>query len=300
VSNANSEEDFHVITLINRQEKVDINYLKIVGGDIRYSENFSIKHVLEETDEDMLFYQLFDILAKESLDRKIEVVTNIETTYTIDEKISITTPKAGIKKKLVDMSLKNLEEHMREMNKLDKEDEKLRVVKLLQQELRLPELPLHIECFDNSNLGGTNAVSAMVCFKNGKPSKKDYRHYNVKTVEGPNDFDTMKEVVFRRYKRLLDENQPLPNLIVIDGGKGQLGMAVDVLKELGIYDKISIVSIAKRLEEIYFPGDEFALHLSKKSQALLLLQFLRDEAHRFGITFHRNKRSKEVLKGLKK
>ena len=302
VSNANSEEDFHVITLINRQEKVDINYLKIVGGDIRYSENFSIKHVLEETDEDMLFYQLFDILAKENFDRKIEVVTNLETTYSIDEKISITTPKAGIKKKLVDMSLKNLEEHIRvrEMNKLDKEDEKLRVVKLLQQELRLPDLPVHIECFDNSNLGGTNAVSAMVCFKNGKPSKKDYRHYNVKTVEGPNDFDTMKEVVFRRYKRLLDENQPLPNLIVIDGGKGQLGMAVDVLKELGIYDKVSIVSIAKRLEEIYFPGDEFPLHLSKKSQALLLLQFLRDEAHRFGITFHRNKRSKEVLKGLKK
>jgi excinuclease ABC subunit C len=298
VSNANSTDDFYVITLLNRAEKVDINYLKIVGGDIRYSENFSIKHVLEETDEDMLFYQLFDILAKETLDHKIEVVTNIETTYSIDEKISITTPKAGIKKKLVDMSLKNLEEHIRhrEMNKLDKEDEKLRVVKLLQQELHLPDLPLHIECFDNSNLQGTNPVSAMVCFKNGKPSKKDYRHYNVKTVEGANDFDTMKEVVFRRYRRLLEEEKPLPNLIVIDGGKGQLGMAVDVLKELEIYDKVSIVSIAKRLEEIYFPGDEFPLHISKKSPSMLLLQHLRNEAHRFGITFHRKKRSKAALK----
>lgn len=297
VSNANLA-DFYVITLMNKEEKAYLNYLQVVGGNIRYSENFQIKRVLDESDEDLLFYQLFDILSKESLESKIEVITNLETTYSIDEKINISTPKVGIKKKLVEMSLKNLEEYIRhkEINKLDKEDEKLRVVKLLQEELHLPQLPLHIECFDNSNLRGTNAVSAMVCFKNGKPSKKDYRHFNVKTIEGPNDFDTMKEVVFRRYRRLLEEGQPLPNLIVIDGGKGQLGAACEVLKDLGIYDKVSIVSIAKRLEEIYFPGDEFPLHISKKSSSLLLIQHLRDEAHRFGITFHRKKRSKAALK----
>ena len=296
VSNANLA-DFYVITLINKEEKDFINYLKIIGGNIRYSENFSIKKVLDESDEDILFYQLFDILSKETFEHKVEVVTNLETTYSIDEKIQITTPKAGIKKKLVDMSLKNLEEYIKhkEINKLDKEDDKLSVVRLLQEELHLKNLPLHIECFDNSNLQGTNPVSAMVCFKNGKPSKKDYRHYNVKTIEGPDDFGTMREVVTRRYKRLIEENSPLPNLIVIDGGKGQLGMAVDVLKELGIYDQVSIVSIAKRLEEIYFPGDEFPLHISKKSQSLLLLQHLRNEAHRFGITFHRKKRSKSAL-----
>lgn len=298
VSNANSTANFHVLTLIGSDENVDMNYLKVVGGNIRYSDNYRIKRVLDESDEEIFFYKLFDFFSKERLDGRIEVLTNIETSFAIDDKISVTLPKAGFKKQLVEMSLKNLEAHIRhrEMNKLDKEEEKLRVVKLLQKELHLPDLPLHIECFDNSNLQGTNAVSAVVCFKNGKPSKKDYRHYNVRTVEGPNDFDTMKEVVFRRYRRLLDEQKSLPNLIVIDGGKGQLGVAVEVLKELGIYGKVSIVSIAKRLEEIYFPGDELPLHLSKKSPAMLLLQHLRNEAHRFGITFHRNKRSRAALK----
>jgi excinuclease ABC subunit C len=298
VSNANSTANFHVLTVIGSDENVDMNYLKVVGGNIRYSDNYRIKRVLDELDEEIFFYKLFDFFSKERLDGKIEVLTNIETSFSIDDKITVTLPKAGFKKQLVDMSLKNLDAHIRhrEMNKLDKEEEKLRVVKLLQKELHLPDLPLHIECFDNSNLQGTNAVSAVVCFKNGKPSKKDYRHYNVRTVEGPNDFDTMKEVVFRRYRRLLDEQKSLPNLIVIDGGKGQLGVAVEVLKELGIYGKVSIVSIAKRLEEIYFPGDELPLHLSKKSPAMLLLQHLRNEAHRFGITFHRKKRSRAALK----
>jgi excinuclease ABC subunit C len=298
VSNANSTANFHVLTVIGSEENVDMNYLKVVGGNIRYSDNYRIKRVLDELDEEIFFYKLFDFFSKERLDGKIEVLTNIETSFSIDDKITVTLPKAGFKKQLVDMSLKNLDAHIRhrEMNKLDKEEEKLRVVKLLQKELHLPDLPLHIECFDNSNLQGTNAVSAVVCFKNGKPSKKDYRHYNVRTVEGPNDFDTMKEVVFRRYRRLLDEQKSLPNLIVIDGGKGQLGVAVEVLKELGIYGKVSIVSIAKRLEEIYFPGDELPLHLSKKSPAMLLLQHLRNEAHRFGITFHRKKRSRAALK----
>ena len=297
VSNINLT-DFYVITLLNKEEKAYINFLKVQGGNISYSENYTIKKVLEESEEDLLFYQLFDILAKEPIEHKIEIYTNTETSYSIDQKIHISTPKAGTKKKLVDMSLKNLEEYIRhkEINKLDKQDESLKTLKKLQEDLHLNQLPLVIECFDNSNLQGTNPVSAMVCFKNGKPSKKDYRHFNVKTIEGPNDFDTMKEVVYRRYKRLIDEQKTLPNLVVIDGGKGQLNAACDVLKELEIYDKISIISIAKRLEEIYFPTDEFPLHLYKKSSSIHLLQHLRNEAHRFGISFHRKKRSKKALK----
>ncbi len=297
VSNANLA-DFYVVTLLSKEENVYINFLIIQTGNISYSENFTIKKVLEESEEDLLFYQLFDILSKEPLDRKIEVYTNVETSYSIDEKITVTAPKLGVKRKIVEMSLKNLEEYIRhkEINKLDKQEESLSTLKRLQEELHLNQLPFHIECFDNSNLQGTNPVSAMVCFKNGKPSKKDYRHFNVKTVEGPDDFSTMKEVVYRRYKRLQEEEIPFPQLIVIDGGKGQLNAACEVLKELGIYDKVSIISIAKRLEEIYFPEDEFPLHLSKKSPSLLLLQHLRNEAHRFGITFHRKQRSKKALK----
>lgn len=297
VSNFNLA-DFYVATLLTKEEDVYFNFLKVQAGNISYSENVKIKKVLDEPDEDIFFYQLFDILAKESLDRKIEVYTNIPVSYSIDEKIAVSVPKLGVKRKLVDMSIKNLEEYIRhkEINKLDKQEESNKVLLKLQEDLRLNQLPLHIECFDNSNLQGTNPVSAMVCFKNGKPSKKDYRHFNVKTIEGPNDFDTMKEVVHRRYKRLLDESTPLPQLIVIDGGKGQLNAACEVLKELGIYERVSIVSIAKRLEEIYFPGDEYPLHLSKKSTSMLLLQHLRNEAHRFGITFHRKQRSKKALK----
>lgn len=297
VSNFNLA-DFYIATLLTKEENVYFNFLKVQAGNISYSENVKIKKVLDEPDEDIFFYQLFDILSKESLDHKIEVYTNIAVSYAIDEKIQVSTPKLGVKRKLVDMSIKNLEEYIRhkEINKLDKQEESNKILATLQEDLRLNQLPTHIECFDNSNLQGTNPVSAMVCFKNGKPSKKDYRHFNVKTIEGPNDFDTMKEVVFRRYKRLLEESTPLPQLIVIDGGKGQLNAACDTLKELGIYDRVSIVSIAKRLEEIYFPGDEYPLHLNKKSTSMLLLQHLRNEAHRFGITFHRKQRSKKALK----
>jgi excinuclease ABC subunit C len=297
VSNT-SIEDIFILTIISNDDKVHLNFIKVQGGNIIYSENYSLTKVLEEPEEDILFYKMFDIFSKETLENTIEIFTNIETTYTLDKKIIVSTPKIGIKKKLVDMSVSNLQEYIRhkEINKLDRKEDSLKTLKKLQEDLRLPELPVHIECFDNSNLQGTNPVSAMVCFKNGKPSKKDYRHFKVKNIEGPNDFDTMKEVVHRRYSRLLDEKQPLPNLILIDGGKGQLNAAIEVLKELKIYEKISIISIAKRLEEIYFPNDEFPLHLHKKSPTMLLLQHLRDEAHRFGITFHRNLRSKAVLK----
>jgi excinuclease ABC subunit C len=175
------------------------------------------------------------------------------------------------------------------------QDKKDRVIRQLQQDLSLQEIPDHIECFDNSNIQGTNPVASMVCFKQGKPAVKEYRHYHVKTVEGPNDFASMKEIVGRRYKRLLEEALPLPKLVVIDGGKGQLSSAVEALQELGIYGKMPIIGIAKRLEEIYFPGDQYPIHLDKKSESLMLLQRIRDEAHRFAITFHRQVRSKKAL-----
>jgi len=195
------------------------------------------------------------------------------------------------------LSLKNALYYKKEKALLQglNQDKKDRVIRQLQQDLSLQEIPDHIECFDNSNIQGTNPVSSMVCFKHGKPAVKEYRHYHVKTVEGPNDFASMKEVVGRRYKRLLEEAVPLPKLVVIDGGKGQLSSAVEALQELGIYGQIPIIGIAKRLEEIYFPGDQYPIHLDKKSESLMLLQRIRDEAHRFAITFHRQVRSKKAL-----
>jgi excinuclease ABC subunit C len=181
------------------------------------------------------------------------------------------------------------------MNRAGKQTPAERVLRSLQTDLNMAELPLHIECFDNSNIHGTNPVSACVVFKNAKPSKRDYRHYNVKTVEGPNDFASMEEVVYRRYKRLLDEQQPLPQLIVIDGGKGQLSAAMQSLRTLGLNGRITVIGIAKKLEEIYFPEDPLPLHINKKSESLKLIQQARNEAHRFAITFHRDKRSKEFI-----
>ena len=216
-------------------------------------------------------------------------------------------PQIGDKKKLIDLSLKNAlfskkEKYAALENVKDKGN---RVLKQLQTDLQLKELPTHIECFDNSNIQGTNPVASMVCFKMGRPAKKDYRHYKIKTVVGADDFGSMKEVVGRRYKRLQEEKAPLPKLIVIDGGKGQLNAACDALVELGLYGTIPIIGIAKRLEELYFPGDQFALHIDKKSESLRLIQRLRDEAHRFAVTFHRDLRSKnsfnfelENVKGL--
>jgi len=201
-------------------------------------------------------------------------------------------PKIGDKKKLVDFSLRNAIEFKHLKTKASPKEKINEAVSQLQKDLKLSESPTHIECFDNSNLQGTNPVSSMVCFRNGKPSKKDYRHFNIKTVKGPDDFASMREVVFRRYKRLINEGEDLPQLIVIDGGKGQWSSACDALKELGIYGETSIVGIAKRLEEIYFPEDSIPLHINKKSISLRILQHLRDEAHRFAITFHRLKRSK--------
>jgi excinuclease ABC subunit C len=208
----------------------------------------------------------------------------------------VVVPKIGDKKKLLELSEKNVRYYQLQRKKSEAERSPRqkpaeRILQQLQRDLGMKELPVHIECFDNSNIQGSHPVSSCVVFKDGKPSKKDYRHYNVKTVEGPNDFASMQEVVYRRYRRLLEEEQPLPQLVIIDGGKGQLGAALESLRTLGIADQLTVIGIAKRLEEIYFPGDSLPLHINKKSESLKLIQQARNEAHRFAITFHRQKRS---------
>src|SRR5690606_24913852 len=210
----------------------------------------------------------------------------------------ITVPKIGDKKKLLELSQKNvkyylLQKQKEEAGKATRQTASERILRTLQSDLHMESLPLHIECFDNSNMQGANPVASCVVFKNAKPAKRDYRHFNIKTVEGPDDFASMTEVVFRRYRRLLDEGQPLPQLIIIDGGKGQLSAAVKSLESLGILDQVTVIGIAKKLEEIFFPGDSVPLYINKKSEALKLIQQLRNEAHRFAITFHRNQRSKD-------
>ena len=211
----------------------------------------------------------------------------------------LTIPKAGEKKQLLELSVRNAKHFRQERFKqekiVDPERHTNRILTQMQRDLHLSVPPVHIECFDNSNIQGTNPVSACVVFKNAKPSKKDYRHFNVKTVEGPNDFASMEEAVYRRYRRLLDEGQSLPQLIIIDGGKGQLSSALKALEQLVLRGKIAIIGIAKRLEEIYFPEDSVPLYLDKRSETLRVIQQLRDEAHRFGITFHRQKRSKSAI-----
>ena len=217
----------------------------------------------------------------------------------LHESIKVTVPKLGDKKKLVDLSLHNAkmfrQERFKQMKIVDPDRHTKRLMAQMKADLRLSEEPVHIECFDNSNMQGSNPVAACVVFRNGKPAKKEYRHFNIKTVDGPNDFASMEEVVFRRYKRLLNEAETLPQLIVIDGGKGQLSSALKSLEILGLRGKIAIIGIAKRLEEIYFPEDPIPLYLDKKSETLRIIQQLRNEAHRFGISFHRNKRSNAAI-----
>jgi len=228
-----------------------------------------------------------------------EIIVPFDMEIEENANLKFTVPKLGEKRKLLDLSLKNVayfkKERLTQYEKLNPEIKTERVLKQMQKDLRMNVLPRHIECFDNSNIQGSFPVSAIVVFKDAKPSKKDYRHFNVKTVEGPNDFATMEEAVYRRYKRLLEENEPLPQLIIIDGGKGQLGAALKSLRQLGIEKKLTVIGIAKRLEELFYPGDQFPLYLDKKSETLRIIQHLRDEAHRFGITFHRNQRSRKTF-----
>lgn len=274
-----------------------VNFLKVMNGMIIQTQTIEIKKRLDETNEELLAIAIPEIRERfHSLSREIVVPFPIDME---SDTIKFTVPKAGEKKKLLELSEKNVayfkKERLLHYEKLNPDVRVERLLTKMQKDLRLTELPKHIECFDNSNFQGQYPVSAIVVFRDGKPSKKEYRHFNVKTVEGPNDFATMEEAVFRRYRRLIEEGQELPQLIVIDGGKGQLGAALKSLKLLGIENKVAVIGIAKRLEEIYYPGDPYPLYLDKKSETLRVIQHLRDEAHRFGITFHRKQRSRKTF-----
>ena len=275
-----------------------INYLSIHNGAIVRAYTFEYKKKIDEKKEELLGLGIIEMRSRFESKSK-EIVVPFFPDLTIKD-VEITIPLRGDKKKVLTLSEQNVKQYkldkLKKAESINPEQRVTRILKNIQTDLHLKELPVHIECFDNSNIQGTNPVSACVVFKMGKPSKKDYRHFIVKTVEGPDDYSTMKEVVFRRYKRLKEEQHPLPQLIIIDGGKGQLSAACESLKELSLYGKIAIIGIAKRLEEIYYPEDSIPLYLDKNSETLKITQYLRDEAHRFGITFHRNRRSKGQVK----
>lgn len=271
-----------------------INYLSVHNGAVIKAYTFEYKKRLDETKEELLGYGILEMK-----NRFLNLSKEIVVPFLPDLKllgVEFTIPQRGDKMKLLKLSIQNVKQYkidkLKKAESLNPEQRTIRIVKGIQNDLHLKELPVHIECFDNSNIQGTNPVSACVVFKMAKPAKRDYRHFIVKTVEGPDDFSTMKEVVYRRYHRLLEEEKPLPQLIVIDGGKGQLNAACESLRQLDLYGKIAIIGIAKRLEEIYYPEDSIPLYLDKNSDTLKVIQHLRDEAHRFGITFHRNRRSK--------
>ena len=285
-----------VFTIFSDESAGYINFLQIMNGAIIRSHTLEIKKKLEETDQELLRLAIIEIRQRfKSNSRELYLPFPIK----LELPVRVTVPKLGDKKRLVDLSLHNAkafrQEQFKQMKIVDPDRHTKRLMAQMKADLRLSVEPTHIECFDNSNIQGTNPVAACVVFKNGKPSKKDYRHFNIKTVDGPDDFASMEEVVFRRYKRLLNEDEPLPQLIVIDGGKGQLSSALKSLDLLGLRGKIAIIGIAKRLEEIYFPEDPIPLYLDKKSETLKIIQQLRNEAHRFGITFHRQKRSKAAI-----
>ncbi|MGC6285657.1 MAG: excinuclease ABC subunit UvrC [Polaribacter sp.] len=285
-----------VFSIIDDESFAYANFLKIANGSIIQSHTTEIKKKLDEDKKDLLELFIVEIRQRfQSNSKEVYVPFKVD----LGDDIKVTVPKLGDKKRIVELSERNAkyyrQEQFKQIKIVDPDRHVKRIMAQMKKDLRLKEDPVHIECFDNSNIQGSNPVAACVVFKNGKPSKKEYRHYNIKTVEGPNDFASMEEVVFRRYKRLLSEGESLPQLIVIDGGKGQLSSAVKSLDLLGLRGKIAIIGIAKRLEEIYYPGDSIPLYLDKKSESLKIIQHLRNEAHRFGITFHRNKRSKSAI-----
>ncbi|MBF6608071.1 MAG: excinuclease ABC subunit UvrC [Flavobacterium sp.] len=285
-----------VFSIVSDESAAYINFLQIAHGSVVRSHTLELKKRLEESDEELLELGIIEIRSRFRLTTREVIVP-----FSIDlgENLKVTVPQLGDKKQILDLSLRNAKfyrmEQLKQLQIVDPDRHTKRIMSQMQKDLRLPTEPRHIECFDNSNIQGSNPVAACVVFKDGKASKKDYRHYNIKSVEGPNDFASMEEVVYRRYKRLLDEHEPLPDLIIIDGGKGQLSSALKSLDQLELRGKIAIIGIAKRLEELFYPGDPVPLYLDKKSETLKIIQQLRNEAHRFGISFHRNKRSKGAL-----
>jgi excinuclease ABC subunit C len=295
---SNTITDVDVFTIDQDENFAYVNYLKIIRGAIIQTYTTEIKKVLDESPEELLELAIVDIREKIYSNAK-EILLPIKLNFEL-EGIKFSVPQMGDKKKLIELSERNAKYYRLEKQKHESvprtEVNAKRILETMQKDLQLKTQPIHIECFDNSNLQGTNPVASCVVFKYTRPSKKDYRHFNVKSVQGPNDYASMEEIVYRRYRRLIDEESPLPQLIVIDGGKGQLGAALNALEKLDLRGKIAIIGIAKRLEEIYYPGDSVPLYLDKNSETLKIIQQLRDEAHRFGITFHRNKRSKEFIK----
>tara|TARA_Y100000385_G_scaffold54277_1_gene51703 strand:+ start:11544 stop:13346 length:1803 start_codon:yes stop_codon:yes gene_type:complete len=286
-----------VFTIVSDDISAFVNYLKISNGAIIQTHTIELKKNLEETDKDLLVYTITELRQRfNSQSTEIYSSISVENLW---ENTKIIVPKIGDKYKLIKLSERNAKymqlDKIKKNEKLKEKSSDKRIINQLQEDLNLKEKPKHIECFDNSNFQGTNAVAACVVFKNGKPSKKDYRHFNIKTVVGPDDFKSMEEVVYRRYKRLLEEKKELPQLIIIDGGKGQLSSAAKSLESLGLLGKIDVIGIAKKLEEIFFFGDSIPLYLDKRSESLKIIQRLRNEAHRFGIKHHRNKRSKNTF-----
>lgn len=292
-------KNIDVYHLLKADKKHFLQYLRVKNGAIISAKTIEVNSKLEESEEEILSFAIDQHLSEQPENEKpSEIITHIPIKK---ESIKITVPQNGERKKLLDLAFRNLIAHKQHYLDLkvkidDKPSGIERVLNQIKTDLRLKDLPKHIECFDNSNIQGTNPVASMVVFKNAKPSNKEYRHYKIKTVEGPNDFASMEEVVYRRYNRLIEENKPLPQLIVIDGGKGQLSSAVISLKKLELYGKIAIIGIAKKLEEIYFPDDKYPLYINKKSESLKVIQNIRNEAHRFAINFHRDLRSKNFTK----
>ena len=286
-----------VFSIISDSEYAFINYLKISNGAIIQTHTIEIKKKLQETNKELLIYAITEIRDRFNSNSK-EIYSSIPL-ENLWSNAKVTNPKIGDKFKLIELSLRNAKymqyDKLKKKEKIREKSSQKRIVEQLQKDLNLKQKPTHIECFDNSNFQGTNAAAACVVFKNGKPSKKDYRHFNIKTVKGPDDYKSMEEVVFRRYRRMLEEKVELPQLIVIDGGKGQLTSAAKSLEKLDLLGQIEIIGIAKKLEEIFFLNDPIPIYLDKRSESLRIIQYLRNEAHRFGLRHHKNKRSKEAL-----
>jgi len=292
--------EMDIFSIVKHEEKAYINYLMIQNGTIVQTKTILTENFLDETEEEILAFAVAQLRTTFNSKAK-EIIVPFTISYPEND-IVITVPRGGDKKKLLDLSEKNAQYFIDELKnkqrlKLDKtNNNKLDLLKQVQQDLRLSQIPFHIECFDNSNFQGSYPVSAMVCFKNGLPSKKDYRHFNVKTVEGINDFATMKEAVYRRYKRVIEESLPWPDLVIIDGGKGQLSAAAEALHELNVTGKTTLAGLAKNVEEIFFTGDHESLKLPYDNPTLKFIRSIRDEVHRFGITHHRKRRAKGVFK----
>ncbi len=287
-------KDIDVFAIDSYKDSAIVNYIKIVNGAIINTDTIEMKKNLDDKDSSLLRYAIHDLREKyNSISQEIILAKEIKL---LDPDIEIIVPQRGDKKKLLELSETNVKYHImtlkkEDISKINKQTSVERILRTLQEDLHMDTIPYHVECFDNSNIQGSHPVASCVVFKNAKPSKKDYRHFNIKTVEGPNDFASMEEVVYRRYKRMLDEKETLPQLIIIDGGKGQLSSAVKSLEKLEILEKVTVIGIAKKLEEIFFHDDPVPIYINKKSESLKLIQQARNEAHRFAITFHRTKRS---------